>query len=71
MPRIDPKYDPINRKEKPSLSQSKREELEKLKNRLKEAEEKLKRDPENKKLKEVIVNINRTFALERERGYEI
>ena len=57
MPKIDKRYDPINRKEKPTLTPSKREELEKLKEKLKSAQEKLKQDPANKKLKEIHVSL--------------
>ena len=69
MAKIDPKYDPINRKDKPSLTPSKKEELTKLKQRLAEAEAKLKKDPENKRLKEITKNLKQMFELERERGY--
>ncbi|MBO4700622.1 MAG: hypothetical protein J5620_02640 [Alphaproteobacteria bacterium] len=69
MAKIDPKYDPINRKDKPSLTPSKKEELTKLKRKLEEAEAKLKKDPENKRLKEITKNLKQMFELERERGY--
>ncbi len=71
MPKIDKRYDPINRKEKPTLTPSKREELEKLKEKLKSAQEKLKQDPANKKLKEIVQNLKNMFKMERERGYKI
>ena len=71
MPRINPRYDPINRKEKPTLTSSKREELEKLKGKLKSAQEKLKQYPENKKLKEIVQNLKNMFKLERERGFRV
>lgn len=69
MAKIDPKYDPINRKEKPTLTPSKKEELNKLKAKLAEAEAKLKKDPDNKRLKEITKNLKQMFELERERGY--
>lgn len=71
MPKIDKRYDPINRKEKPALTQSKRETLECLKHKLEETEAKLKLDPTNKKLQEIRQNLNYTLMLERERGFII
>ncbi|MBQ6735931.1 MAG: hypothetical protein IJQ90_00375 [Alphaproteobacteria bacterium] len=61
--------DPIKRKEKPTLTPSKKEELNKLKAKLAEAEAKLKKDPDNKRLKEITKNLKQMFELERERGY--
>lgn len=69
MSKIDSKYDPINRKDKPTLTPSKKEELTKLKKKLEDAEAKLKKDPENKRLKEITKNLKQMFELERERGY--
>ncbi len=63
--------DPINRKEKPNLNPSKRENLEILNDKLQEKEQKLKLDPENKKLQEIVNNLRQSLALERERGYKI
>ncbi len=63
--------DPIKRKEKPTLNPSKRENLEILNDKLQEKEQKLKLDPENKKLQEIVNNLRQSLALERERGYKI
>ncbi len=41
MPKIDKRYDPINRKDKPSLDATKSQEMAKLKRKLEEAEAKL------------------------------
>jgi len=58
MARIDPKYDPINRKDKPALSANKAQELEKLK-----------ADPDNKRLQEIKRNLEQILEREHERGY--
>lgn len=58
-----------NFERKPNLNLPKTEELAKLKQRLAEAEEKLKKDPENKKLREITNNLKQMFERERDRGY--
>ena len=69
MAKIDSRYDPINRKEKPTLSATKSQELAKLKKKLEEATAKLEKDPDNKKLKEIKRNLEQIFEREHERGY--
>lgn len=71
MAKIDKRYDPINRKDKPSLSATKSQEMAKLKRKLEEAEAKLKKDPENKRLKEITKNLKQMFKLEQERGFRM
>lgn len=71
MAKIDKRYDPINRKDKPSLNATKSQEMAKLKRKLEEAEAKLKKDPENKRLKEITKNLKQMFKLEQERGFRM